>query len=117
MKEAEIQIGCTYRVTNPIESRIATIKNKAELIASLHLNDQGRIEPILLDEDELVRLGFDKDTETTYRWFSGDNIAVDIDDFGVRVSNWWLDRKIETVHQLQQLFQALTRENLPYNEK
>ena len=117
MKDQEIQIGCTYRVTKGEESRIVTIKDKAELIASLYLNDKGRIEPIVLDSDELVRLGLkliDSDDDHGY-YLQSIDLFLDRSFQPCGIGEYTI--VFERVHQLQQLFQALTGENLPYNEK
>lgn len=130
MKDQEIQIGCSYRVTKGEESRIVTIKDKAELIASLCLNDKGRIEPIALDADELARLGAEKDEnnsrhtiqlnkdyklELTCNGFSNHEDG----EYWISITGYYQQVTFTKryVHQTQQLFQALTGENLPYNEK
>jgi len=67
MKDQEIQIGCTYRVIAGAITKIITIKDREGLLTAMDVNDRGGLEPIVLDADELVRLGFIVN-DTRHQW-------------------------------------------------
>jgi hypothetical protein len=66
------------------------------------------IEPIVVTENWLIKLGFTKDTETNYRWFLFDEaLSYDVDDFCIRISDSWEFGKRKYVHELQNLIASL----------
>ena len=67
---------------------------------------------IPLTEEWLIDLGFRKDEETNYRWFMEDWLAYDLDDNCIRIADSWEFGKRKYVHELQNLFFALTGEEL-----
>ena len=74
-----------------------------------------RITPIQLSPDLMEGLGFEWDGET---WFHKAEawIMVDPSDNMVRLWDGWLNREIKYVHELQNLFFALTGEELELKE-
>lgn len=69
-------------------------------------------EPIPLTEEWLIDFGFRKDEETSYRWFMEDWLTYDLDDNCIRISDSWVFGKRKYVHELQNLFFALTGREL-----
>jgi len=80
--------------------------------------NSGKIYPsniykIPITEEWLEKFGFIKDTETNYRWFKLDgSIAFDLDDYCVRISDSWEFGKKMYVSDMQNLFFALTGNEL-----
>lgn len=78
-------------------------------------------EPIPLTEEWLIKLGFEKLTDsndgfknTTYTYTKGISFIVYFD--GVRLStNFWMGNEKHYVHQLQNLFYVLSGEELTLN--
>ncbi len=68
--------------------------------------------PIPLTEEWLIKFGLEKDTETDYRWFLEDWLAYDVDDNCIRIADSWEFGKLKYVHQLQNLYFALTGKEL-----
>lgn len=74
------------------------------------------IEGIKLTSEILLNQGFTRDTEIDYRYYLDNiSIAIDIDDFGLRLSDSWEYNKILYIHQLQNLYFALTGQELTIN--
>lgn len=68
---------------------------------------------IPITEEWLEKFGFIKDAETDYRWFKLDSsIAFDLDDYSVRISDSWEFGKRMYVNDIQNLFFALTGNEL-----
>jgi hypothetical protein len=80
------------------------------------LTDGWGIEPIPLTEEWLVKFGFKQDEELGYRWYiewcGCVVLTYDLDDYTIKVSDTWEFGKREFVHQLQNLYHALTNEEL-----
>lgn len=80
--------------------------------------NNGKIYPsnvykIPITEEWLKKFGYIKDNETDYRWFLLDgSIAFDLDDYRVRISDSWEFEKKMYVSDMQNLFFALTGEEL-----
>lgn len=68
--------------------------------------------PVEITEQWLVDLGFTKDEETNYRWFMEDWLAYDLDDNCIRIFDSWEFGKRKYVHELQNLFFAITGREL-----
>jgi len=67
------------------------------------------IQPIKVNEEWLIKLGFIKDVDTSFRWFLlEESIAYDLDDHCIRISDSWEFGKRKYVHELQNLIYALT---------
>jgi len=67
------------------------------------------IQPIEVNEEWLIKLGFIKDVDTNYRWFLLDeSLTYDLDDYCIRISDSWEFGKRKYVHELQNLIYALT---------
>ena len=75
--------------------------------------------PIEITDEWLSKLGFTRDDETDYRWYLLDkSIAYDADDNCIRIADSWEFGKRKYVHELQNLFFALTGNELTIeNEK
>ncbi len=70
-----------------------------------------RVEPIPLTEEWLVKFGFEKLTENAYTYTGGYTFTVFFD--GERLStSFWQGNEKKYVHQLQNLYYALTGEEL-----
>lgn len=72
------------------------------------------IKPIELTEEILLKCGFSNFSKPQYRWLLGD-FKLDIDDFAICFMGNWLDIKICYLHQLQNLYFALTNTELKIN--
>lgn len=71
------------------------------------------LKPIPLTEEWLLNFGFEKDGSLSYRYFLREkSIKYDIDDNCICISDSWEWSKIKYVHQLQNLYFALTNEEL-----
>jgi hypothetical protein len=72
--------------------------------------------PIPLTEEWLIKMGFYKDEDISYRYYFDFGWAVilayDLDDNCVRIGDSWDFAKATYVHQLQNLTYALTNEEL-----
>lgn len=68
--------------------------------------------PVEINEQWLIDFGFRKDEETNYRWFMEDWLAYDLDDNCIRISDSWEFGKKKYVHELQNLFFAITGREL-----
>ena len=86
-----------------------------------YLDVISQFEPIPLTEEWLIKLGFEKLTDsndgfknTTYTYTKGISFIVYFD--GVRLStNFWMGNEKHYVHQLQNLFYVLSGEELTLN--
>ncbi len=72
--------------------------------------------PIPLTEEWLIKMGFYKDEDISYRYYFDFGWAVilayDLDDNYVRIGDSWDFAKVKYVHQMQNLIYALTNEEL-----
>jgi hypothetical protein len=81
------------------------------------MNDELLVKPIPLTEDWLLRLGFEKTKWLYVKYFFGDYIGVHVSDFSVgtythkRIAHA-VQPSCMYVHQLQNLYFALTGEEL-----
>jgi hypothetical protein len=74
--------------------------------------------PIEITEEWLRKLGFTRDDETDYRWYLLDkSIAYDADDNCIRIADSWEFGKRKYVHELQNLFFALTGTELELKDE
>jgi hypothetical protein len=117
-----------YRIGNLVEydDRVFEIHSIADTYPTINTSEFGigvvewyNIKPIKITEEWLLGMGFRKDNETDYRWLlnynSSDIFAYDIDDNTISVSETWEFGKRMYVHELQNLFYALTKEELKIN--
>jgi hypothetical protein len=79
-------------------------------------DDEGKTKPIELTEEWLFRCGFEKTNEV---WYIKDHLEISLS--GLFSFTWLNDLftlryKLSYVHQLQNLYFALTGEELKYNE-
>jgi hypothetical protein len=136
MKEQEIQIGCSYRLTEKMGGGIMTVKTRKDLLDALELFDKGFIEPIVLDSNELVNFGFESDGEGGEVHFKinenfslcvffdavghkdhGRFFVLDYTDDSIEGSHTsYIPNPTLYVHELQNLYFALTGEELTYIE-
>ena len=70
------------------------------------------VQPIPLTEQWLLDFGFVNDSNLHYRWTMGDILIYDIDDNCICISDTWEFGRRKYVHQLQNLYFALTQEEL-----
>lgn len=110
MKANELRIGNFIKLKEIVSSD-SLIRVSTYHIIDI-LNNSSKCEPVVITEEWLLNLGFIKDEEVGYRWYlEWDNcviIAYDLDDKCIRVSDTWEFGKREYVHQLQNLYFALT---------
>ena len=74
------------------------------------------LKPIPLTEQWLLDFGFVNDSNLHYRWTMGDILIYDIDDNCICISDTWEFGMRKYVHQLQNLYFALTQEELILKE-
>lgn len=88
-------------------------KVKDEEYGCLNLNG------IPITKDILLKCGFRKDEDISYRWYFDFGwaviIAYDLDDNCVRIGDSWDFSKVIYVHELQNLIFALTKTELTIN--
>jgi hypothetical protein len=114
MTASEIRIGNYLQWNNFTEARIMNGKDFFIVYDSLE-NSDGCIEPIPLTEEWCIKFGFQKDLENTiYKNINkhcflcyDDNIVLLLEE-----ENNWCITKVKYVHQLQNLYFALTNEEL-----
>lgn len=70
------------------------------------------IKPIELTEEILLKCGFVKDIETSYRWYLDEYFTYDLDDGGFKFEGIWIEPLIKYLHQLQNLYFCLTGKEL-----
>ena len=105
MEANEIREGQTYKLDGKIKTLCF-----ADFSDYSYLCDN--LQPIEITKTILLKSGFIVD-EFTFRYAHKTvEIAIDIDDWGVRVFRDWLDIKIHYVHELQNLYFALTGKEL-----
>jgi hypothetical protein len=72
--------------------------------------------PIPLTEEWLIKMGFEKDENFSFRWHFYYNdysvLTYDLDDNCVKIGDSWDFAKATYVHQMQNLTYALTNEEL-----
>ena len=74
------------------------------------------IQPIPLTEEWLLQLGFVKDTDIDYRYYHiNGSLAYDLDDNCIRIDDTWEFGKRMFVHEIQNLYFALTGQELELN--
>lgn len=125
MKANELRIGCNYQLENGVlRGRIVTIKNKLDLDVAFDLLESNLIKPIPLTEEWLVRFGFEKDFDGSFMLgiisiFKDKRLKQNVYIYTESTSKYsdgqWvviLDLKLQYVHQLQNLYFALTGEEL-----
>ena len=116
MKAIELRIGNYYnefgipkQVTASFIEKLDQIEKACKIVID--------VSPIEITEDWLIKLGFKKDIETDYRWFILDkSVAYDLDDNCIRISDSWEFGKRKFVHELQNLYFALTSKELTFKQ-
>jgi hypothetical protein len=73
------------------------------------------VRPIPITDELLLDCGFFLDAETYYRYPLQDWLAIDIDDYCIRIADSWEFGKINYLHELQNLYFTLTGEELKIN--
>lgn len=123
MKSNELRIGNLFIDAKNRLCSVDEIHENIEdcRIASIHdCITSLPIKPIPLTEEWLLKFGFDKDEELGYRWYLGYNrttiLVYDLDDKCIKVSETWEFGTREYVHQLQNLYFALTGEELIFKK-
>jgi hypothetical protein len=83
-----------------------TYNSKKELyiVSWINCNVENKLFPVEITEKWLEKMGFVRDDDTSYRWFFLDrNVAYDLDDNCIRISDSWEFGKRKYVHELQNL--------------
>jgi hypothetical protein len=124
MKAEELRIGNWVRIkdvptTN--EWQVESIGNLQQVAGQLWSIEE--LEPIPLTEEWLVKFGFDKVADNT--WLLGDGFYIDLKKGHItEVFVYWVDVNsrnnfivIKHVHSLQNLYFALTGEELNQNKE
>ena len=97
------------RIGNHVMYENNVYKLSAANILDLTRNEGKEFEGIPITKDWLIKLGFIKDVDTSFRWFLLDElIAYDLDDHAVRILGGWEFGKRKYVHELQNLIYVLT---------
>ena len=110
MKAQELRIGNLISKKGRIE--------KIHSVSRQDARDYSKIEPIHLTEELLLKFGFDeKQAHDGIFGFEKDNFWY-INEHQIRFNHGWiiLDIKLKYVHQLQNLYFALTGEELTIKE-
>jgi len=116
MKATELSLGNWFEIKDQEVKTYAQIEGVGNLqLAAGQLWSIEELEPIPLTEEWLERFGFEWDGEM---WFhkAEDWIMIDLSDNMVRLWDGWLYREIKYVHTLQNLYHALTGEELTVKE-
>lgn len=71
------------------------------------------LEPILIDENWLLKMCFNRSDKYDYRWEFEYWLLLDVDDFTVCIFESWMGNNLKHVHQLQNLVFAITKKELP----
>ncbi len=77
--------------------------------------DMSNYEPIKLTEEWLINLGFEETDYAGGCYYLG-SIQIDLSDFECAFKTNWLDCKVKYVHQLQNLYFALTGKELTHQK-
>ena len=125
MKANELRIGCNFQLENGVlGGGIATIKNKYDLDVAFDLLESNSIKPIPLTEEWLLKFGLQPN-----KWFCENSFCIVEDKTGdthygwcMKVQNASHTKEIEFgyfkyVHQLQNLYFALTGEELTFKSE
>jgi len=124
MKAKDYRIGNLVQID--YDDRVFEIHTIADTYPTLNTSEFGigvvewyNIKPIKITEEWLLKMGFRKDIETDYSWFliynSSDIFNYDIGDHTICVRQSWEFGKRMYVHELQNLFYVLTKEELKIN--
>jgi len=118
MKAKELRLG-NYIIANGSIEKInyitpATLGYGEKEFAPICTSDYKYFEPIPLTEEWLLKFGFKNDEFISYRWYAPNDISLvyDLDDNCVCISDSWEFGKIKYVHELQNLYFALTNQEL-----
>ena len=122
MKANELRIG-NYVYFGKTETKLFCV-DLLNIAFEKIKNTKSEIQPIPLTEEWLIKFGFNQDEILNYRYNSEwkldgknyDFIYIDIDDKDICINDSWNHRKIKYVHQLQNLYFALTGEELKIKE-
>ena len=116
-----------FRIGNLVkyEDRIFRIHSLAEELPTLDTTEFGigvvdwnNLKSIELTEEWLINLGFEQDTDIRCRWYHiNGSLAYDLDDNCIRIDDTWEFGKRQYVHELQNLFFALTCTELELKNK
>jgi hypothetical protein len=103
------------RVGNWVNNNEENYQITSATIAQLERGDSTAI-PINISEYWLSLLGFYQDEDSSFRWYKewDGNVIItyDLDDNCVKVSDTWEFPKRRFVHELQNLYYALTMDEL-----
>jgi hypothetical protein len=116
MKANELRIGCTFQLKDSIlGDGIATIKNKYHLDVAFDLLEYNSIKPIPLTKEWLVKFKFEELEKDCRTFFKKEKFKVELSNGG----NVYYNRHkfISSVHQLQNLYFALTGEELTFKSE
>ena len=115
IKETELRIGNILLLDNTKIIRLLWVKNnkccvmQVGVIYPSAIVDIERLQPIELTEEILLKCGFKKGFEGGTLWYL-DNFFVASLDF-----IYWSDIKIKHLHQLQNIYFALSKKELEIN--
>jgi hypothetical protein len=126
LKARELRIGNWLRFDNmisePYNYQVSPRMFRQmgyDISDNLELKINNYHKPIPITEDILLKCGFRKDEDISYRWYFDFGwaviIAYDLDDNCVRIGDSWDFSKLIYVHELQNLIFALTKTELTIN--
>ena len=117
---AEVMKASELRIGNWVKSLTHGIEYKIDFIFESPMMNE--IQPIPLTEEWLLKFGFKKEGQLYVKDFFGDYIGVDADDFSVGTYAFGRiahapQPTLMNVHQLQNLYFALTGEELTIKQQ
>jgi hypothetical protein len=116
MKKNELRIGNWVEHNQPKRGYYTTVQE-----STFSVNVEKLFKPIPLTEEWLLKFGFEKKGQLYIKDFFGDYIGVDVEDFSIGTYAFGRiahapQPTFMNVHQLQNLYFALTGEELTINE-
>ena len=122
MKANELRIGCNFQLENGVlGGGTATIKNKYDLDVAFDLLESNLIKPIPLTEEWLLKFGFKKSNVYCFgnHKLIIESLMGDRHSCRYRINpneSIWIS-ELHYVHQLQNLYFALTGEELTFKSE
>lgn len=113
MEASELRIGnWIYNMVGLREEQVWSIRPDRRNRLMVNDTELQMISLVYVTEERLVRMGFVQDEELEYRWHLDDWLTYDFDDKCIRILDSWAFGTREYVHQLQNLYFALTGKEL-----
>lgn len=123
MKLNELRIGSKvyYNGTHKEEGTVTGVTEYLDGSCLVNLNGRANglykieeLSPIPITEEILLKCGFFKEEDRSYRWYLGEYFTYDLDDGGFKYEGAWIRPLIKYLHELQNLYFALTQTELEF---